>query len=220
MPTADLPTRLSPEQASALWARQAALQAEASEVLAELDLLACASRLGVPEQIGSAASGLMVWRDLDLGVRCRAPGSREVLTALLPALAHPGVLEVHYREETGERSPSGRPEDQRHYLVLRYRTPAGHAWKVDISVWQSDAPRSQLDATRRLRDLDPELRQAILWIKDVWSRRPEYPEQIGGVDIYAAVVEHGARTPADFHAHLEARSAAAERGGPPEAPAP
>ncbi|WP_437624825.1 hypothetical protein [Sorangium sp. So ce1151] len=83
-------------------------------------------------------------------------------------------------------------------------------------MWQSDAPRTQLDATRRLRDLDPELRQAILWIKDVWSGRPEYPEQIGGVDIYVAVVEHGARTPADFLAHLEGLSSAAERGRPPE----
>ncbi|AGP38677.1 hypothetical protein BE04_22750 [Sorangium cellulosum] len=35
--------RLSSEQADALWARQAALQAEASGVLAALDLLACAS---------------------------------------------------------------------------------------------------------------------------------------------------------------------------------
>ncbi|WP_438002228.1 hypothetical protein WMF26_24175 [Sorangium sp. So ce185] len=208
MTQADLPTRLSPEEADALWARQAALQAEASEVLAALDLLACASRLGVPEPIGSAASGLMVFRDLDLGVRCRAPCAREVFTALLPVLAHPGVHEVHYREETGERSPSGKPQDQRHYLVLRYRTPAGHVWKIDISVWQSDAPRTQLESARRLRDLDPALRQAILWIKDVWSRRPEYPDQIGGVDVYAAVVEHGVRTPAEFSAHLAARSSA------------
>ncbi|AUX46574.1 uncharacterized protein SOCE26_080800 [Sorangium cellulosum] len=214
MPRVDLPTRLSPEEAGALWARQAALQAEAAEVLTQLDLLACASRLGVPEQIGSAASGLMVYRDLDLGVRCRAPGAREVFTALLPVLAHPGVLEVHYREETGERSPSGRPQDQRHYLVLRYHTPAGQAWKVDISVWQSDAARGQVESARRLRDLDPELRQVILWIKDVWSRRPEYPEQVGGVDIYAAVLEHGARTPADFAAHLEARSSPHERPAP------
>ncbi|WP_437735616.1 hypothetical protein [Sorangium sp. So ce1335] len=204
----DVPTRLSSEEADALWARQAALEAEAAEVLAQLDLLACASRLGVPEQIGSAASGLMVWRDLDIGVRCRAPGAREVLAALLPVLAHPGVIEVHYREETGERSPTGRPQDERHYLVLRYRTPAGNVWKIDISVWQSDAPRQQLESARRLRDLDPALRQAILWIKDVWSRRPEYPEQIGGVDIYAAVVEHGVRTPAAFRAHIEARTAA------------
>ncbi|XXX82465.1 hypothetical protein WMF30_27300 [Sorangium sp. So ce134] len=208
MSQGDLPTRLSPEEADALWARQAALEAEASEVLAALDLLACASRLGVPELIGSAACGLMVVRDLDLGVRCRAPGASEVLTALLPVLAHPGVLEIHYREETGERSPSGRPQDQRHYLVLRYRAPAGSVWKIDISVWRSDAPRTQLESARRLRDLDPELRQAILWIKDVWSRRPEYPEQVGGVDVYAAVVEHGVRTPAEFCAHLAARGSA------------
>jgi hypothetical protein len=206
MPRADLPTRLSPEQASELWARQAALQAEASEVLVQLDLLACASRLGVPEQIGSSVSGLMVWRDLDVCVRCRAPGAREVFTALLPVLSHPGVFEVQYVDETGDRCPSERPQDQRHYLVLRHRTPAGHSWKIDISVWRLDVPRPHVESARRLRALDPELRQAILWIKDVWSRRPEYPERIGGVDIYAAVIEHGVRTPAEFHGHLEART--------------
>ena len=51
-----------------LLARQERLQAEARAVIAELDLLSLLGRLGRVEVIGSAASGLMVWRDLDVMV--------------------------------------------------------------------------------------------------------------------------------------------------------
>jgi hypothetical protein len=40
-----------------------------------------------------------------------------------------------------------------------------------------------------------ELREPI---KDEWRRRPEYPHQVGGLDICTAVVEDGVRTPAQL----------------------
>jgi hypothetical protein len=60
---------------------------------------------------------------------------------------------------------------------------------------------------RRLTD---ETRLAILWIKDVWHRRPTYPYEVGGVDVYDAVLEHGVRTPDEFAAHLRARGRLAQ----------
>jgi hypothetical protein len=41
-------------------------------------------------------------------------------------------------------------------------------------------------------------RRAVLRIKDEWHRRPEYPHQVGGLDICTAVLEDGVRTPAQF----------------------
>lgn len=38
----------------------------------------------------------------------------------------------------------------------------------------------------------------MLRIKDVWHRRPAYPDQVGGLDIYTAVMEDGIRTPRQF----------------------
>jgi hypothetical protein len=51
--------------------------------------------------------------------------------------------------------------------------------------------------------LGDEQRLRILRIKDVWHRRPEYPDLVGGFDIYTAVLEHGVRTPEEFGAWLE-----------------
>jgi hypothetical protein len=113
---------------------------------------------------------------------------------------------VVYRQETGPHSPSGRPVDQRYYFVLRYDTAAGNQWKIDISVWLSAAPRNQRPQLEHLaRELTPETRPAILWIKDVWHRLPVYPYEVGGTDVYDAVLEHGVRTLSQFEVYLRER---------------
>jgi hypothetical protein len=62
---------LDPAAGAALLHRAEQLQAEADEVIRELDLLTPLGRVGHAEQIGSSVSGLMVWREIDIGVRCR-----------------------------------------------------------------------------------------------------------------------------------------------------
>ena len=68
--------------AAQLLQRHKLLQVEAYEVLAELDLIPCLNRLGHAEHIGSSVSGLMVWRDLDVGVRCSQPSAERVFETL------------------------------------------------------------------------------------------------------------------------------------------
>lgn len=58
------------EPAEDLYQRQAALQAEAETVEADLGLIELLSSVGRPVRVGSVALGLMVWRDLDLTVIC------------------------------------------------------------------------------------------------------------------------------------------------------
>jgi len=192
--------------AAELLQRQHLLQAEARQVLADLALIPYLSRLGHAEHVGSSVSGLMVWRDLDVGARCPHPSADRVFETLRPIMTHPRVHEMLYREETGPRSPSGQPQDQRYYFVIRYTTAAGHRWKIDISVWLTDAPRHQLRHLDYLaRHLTDETRLAILWIKDVWHRLPTYPDEVSGTDIYTAVLDHGVRTPAQFATYLQER---------------
>jgi hypothetical protein len=195
--------------AAELLQRQSLLQEESRQVLAELDLIPCLNRLGHAEHIGSSVSGLMVWRDLDVGARCPGPSAERVFDTLRPILIHPRVHEVLYREETGPRSPSGQPQDQRYYFVIRYTSAAGQRWKIDISVWLTDAPRNQLGHLDYLaRHLTDETRLAILWIKDVWHRLPMYPDEVSGTDVYTAVLDHGVRTPAQFADYLKDRGVA------------
>src|ERR671935_386395 len=50
--------------------RQRALQIEAEQVARDIRLMELAQPLGDPVLVGSAALGLMVWRDLDVTVVC------------------------------------------------------------------------------------------------------------------------------------------------------
>ena len=191
--------------AAMLRRQAAALQAEANAVVTRLDLLGMLGPLGDPEVIGSAVSGIMVWRDIDLSVRCQDLTPARFWEALRPLLNDPGLARLDYRNETGERSPTDDPVDERLYAVLRYETEPGTVWKIDLSLWTSDAPRPYRAEAEALRRLDDETRLAVLWIKDVWSRLPVYPYEVSGYEVYDAVLEHGVRAPAGFDAYLRER---------------
>ena len=204
-------TTLDATYAAELLRRQALLQAEAQQVIAELDLMTRLSRTGKPEQIGSSVSGLMVWRDLDFNILCPHPDPDLIFETMRPLMIHPRVIKLHYHNDTGRYAPSELQGDERYYFVVYYKSEAGHEWKIDLSFWLSDAPRNQLAYLEYLaRQLTDETKLAILWIKDVWSHLPTYPYQVGGTDIYDAVLEHRVRTPEQFRAYL------LERGMPVE----
>jgi hypothetical protein len=128
------------------------LQVAATEVIADLDLPALLGQLGYVEHLGSSVSGLMVWRDIDFAVRCRDLTPGRAWDALRPLLAQPRLMRLNYWNEAGERSPTGRADDQRDYFVVYVASAAGDEWKIDLSLWLSDAPRphlAQLDDLRR-----------------------------------------------------------------------
>ena len=202
---------MDPTRAAELLARQTALQAEAAQVIAALNLPTLLAPAGRVEQIGSSVSGLMVWRDLDFNIV--APGLTRAALAdtIRPFLLDPQIIDLHVQDELGPRSISGTPHDDRYYVVLHYLTADGHNWKIDLSFWLADTPRGQLAHLAYLRErLTPDLRLTILHLKDLWHRRPSYPYTVGGYEIYDAVLEHGVRTPADLTAYLRARNLPAD----------
>jgi hypothetical protein len=167
---------LDPAYAASLFRRAKALQSEADEVMRTLDVMTMLGVLGHPEQIGRSVSGLMVWRDIHVTVRCRDVTLERVWDALRPLLINPRITRLTYSNETGARSPTGDPADERFYFVIHYEPASGTDWKIDISIWTSDAPRPHLAQIAELeRRLTRETRLAILWIKDVWHRLPVYP---------------------------------------------
>ena len=185
--------------------RQEQLQHEAHEVMTELALPTVLGRVGRVEVIGSAASGLMVWRDLDISVYTDASAADRVAAVVRDLVANPAVLDLHYANETGARSPSGGVHDQRYYAVVRYRSRRGERWKIDLSLWTDTGPRGEFSAAHRLRDrLTDDTRIAILRIKDIWHQHQDYPDKIGGIDIYDAVLNHGVRTADEFGTYLDA----------------
>lgn len=193
--------------AAELLSRQSALQAEATRVLAALNIVEMLAPAGRPVFNGSYVTGLMVWRDLDVSVTAPGKTSQQAYETMLPVLTHPDVALVRYRNEAGARNPTGNPDDER-YFFASYVWVEGQEWKIDISFWLSRVPRAErLSPDRIILRLTDETRLAILWIKDVWHKRPEYMTTISSADIYDAVLDAGVRTPDEFEAFLAQRAA-------------
>ena len=172
------------------------LQAEARSVLALLE------PLGPVTPTGSFVSGLMVWRDLDV-MLAGGPdyGQAEVVALLGRAVTIPGLTGFAYQDECGDRSPSGKPRDERHHVVLTVGQ-----WRVDVSIWLHDDHADVSEWHRALPGrLTGEERQAILAVKTVWHQRPEYPDDVCGYDICTAVLESGVRTAVEFGVWLRNR---------------
>jgi hypothetical protein len=185
--------------------RQDELQAEAATVRQDLGLDQHLSTLGEVVPVGSAALGLMVWRDLDLTVVCRSLDADAVAGAGALLAGHPRVREVRFIDDTGDWNTDPTYPDGL-YLGLRCRSLAGEMWKVDI--WFVDDPDRQPDLAHAgdlPKRLTAETRAAILGVKDAWAGRPEYHRDVRSWNIYTAVLDHGVRTPAQFEAWLQRR---------------
>ena len=186
-------SRTSPDEE--LLERQATLQAESRELAAKHGLEPLLERLGRVIPVGSAVTGLMVWRDLDYMVDAPGVAAADVWDAFRP-LTH-ACQRLAYTDETGELVGETAPFE-RHYFVFRL-----DGWKLDISVWTNGSPQEVEDYQEKLRKLAVPTRLAILRIKDASHTRPEYPEVVGGFGVYEAVLEHGVLTAEEFEAYVE-----------------
>jgi hypothetical protein len=197
---------LVPASDEELRTRQAVLQAEAEQILSELELAGLFDDVGPPLPAGSYVSGLMCWRDLDLMVLTGPDfAPRDLLRLLQRIVEVPGVVGFDYRDERGPRSPTGQVRDERYHLPVTLLR-GGDSWRIDLTLWLHD-PHTNVTAWHEaLRNrITAEQRRAVLRIKDVWHRRPEYPDQVGGTEIYTAVLKHDVRTPERFAAWLTER---------------
>ncbi len=202
-------SELSDEQAAGLLKHQDELQAEARQIVNDLDLLTLLAQAGQVAEHGSSTSGLMAWADLDFGVTSPGLDLVRAFEIMHPLLTHPQTTMVRYTNEIGPRSFSGLPRDDRLFFMVYYEHTSGTVWKIDIAFWLFPEPRGEREYHARIRErLTPETRLVILWIKELWHRSPVYPAAVGSVDIYDAVLEHGVWTPEDFDRYL------AERGKP------
>ena len=186
-----------------LAARQDALQAEAREVLATPGLAALLTEIGPPLFAGSFVSGLMCWREVDVMVLVSqdfSPSDVMRLAGRIAGLA--GVTGLEYRDERGPRCATGQVRDERYHLPVTMDR-MGHTWLIDLTLWLHDPHHNVTRWHEELRErITAEQRRAVLRIKDEWHQRPEYPGQVGGLEVYTAVLEDGVRTPEQFAAWL------------------
>jgi len=192
-------TKCGSDEPAELLARQRALQTEAEQVRGQLDLARVLGAVGDPVLVGSAALGLMAWRDIDITVVCSSLDQGQVLAVATGLAAHQDVKAMQYRDDSGcwNQAPEKYPDGL--YIGLRYHPPVLPEWKLDL--WFVDDPARQPDLAH-LRTLPERLtddaRIAILRIKTLWSTRPQYGASVRSWDIYTAVLDHNIRDTDEF----------------------
>lgn len=184
-------------QAAALEQRADRLQREAAAVMQDLDLARRLSEFGRVIPTGSSTYGLMVSRDIDLYVVRDAWTPALCWQALSAAFAQDRLQSIRLSKWLGRDRTEALPEG--FSAVLRYYTHTRDQWRVDLWFFTPPQAESNLGWHRELlRTLSPELRLAMLWIKDVRHPLPDY----SSAEVYAAVLHHGVRTPAAFERHV------------------
>ena len=193
----------TPAADDVLAARQSVLRAEAAALLEELDRSGVFTGLGPLAVTGSYISELMCWRDLDVMLLVGADyRPQDVLQLISRVIELPRVIGFDYRDERADRSPTGQRRDERFHIPFLIDRGAG-IWRLDLTLWLHDLHQNITTWHESLRDsINDEQRAAVLRIKDVWFRLPSYPDQIGGFEIYTAVIEDGVRTPEEFGSWL------------------
>ncbi|HZC73699.1 MAG TPA: methyltransferase domain-containing protein [Jatrophihabitans sp.] len=186
-------------------ARQAALQAEAAAIIRWLDLEALLADIGPVLLAGSYVSGLMSWPDLDVMVFAGPQFTpRDVLRLMERFVHRPEIVGFDYQDERGPRSPTNTVRDERYHVVIALDRNE-RRWRIDLTIWLNDPHQNVTAWHDQLRDtVTAEQRSAILRIKDVWHRLPSYPDDVGGFEIYQAVLDDGVRSPQQFAEWLTA----------------
>jgi hypothetical protein len=173
--------------------RAAALEDEANELLAAITGIDAMRDVGPLLATGSYVSGLLCWRDLDVGALVGSEFTpADVLELASRIIGEIDVTAFTYRDERGSRSPTGARRDERYHLPLQVNWKSGDDWRLDLSLWLYDDHANVAAWHRQLRQrLSPTQRRAVLRIKHVWCQRPEYPDEVSGTEIYSAVLDDG-----------------------------
>jgi hypothetical protein len=188
---------------------QRQLQADADEVVRQLDLAQLLGTIGRPIRVGSSAMGLMVRRDIDITIVCPKLDAT-TLEAFSEVGAHlmrvASVGSVRFRNDCGvwNKEPDKYPDGL--YLGVTVTAPNEATWTLDI--WAIDEPGRQPDLAHLeqvLPRIADEHRIAILQIKRILADREKGLDRIPSALVYEAVVDHAVRTADQFDGWFTAR---------------
>lgn len=178
--------------------RQLQLQQEAKEVLEKLNILNILSMYGEPEIVGSLATGLMTWKDIDIELTNGINEDKywKIVKQLFHTPGYKRLNVIDFRKSTNPNTPKGL-----HICISDFFYKSGSTWKIDI--WFLE-PRGIGDNFHKwlLENLKEEHRLPILEIKQQVDSHPKYKYEIFSADVYKAVIEDNARNLEDFKKYL------------------
>lgn len=178
--------------------KQLELQNEAKEVLEKLDLMNILSDYGTPKIVGSLATGLMTWKDIDIELTNGIDEDKywSVVKKLFHTPGYKHLSVIDFRNSTDPNSPKGL-----YACISKFHLYGKKNWKIDI--WFLEPNSRDVDFHEWLtKNLKLEHRLPILEIKDQIADHPKYRKEIFSTDIYKAVIEDGAKNIEDFKKYL------------------
>ncbi|TDD57931.1 hypothetical protein E1263_21400 [Kribbella antibiotica] len=135
------------------------LQSEAHQLFTELDLGTAFP--WPPTLIGSARSGLMATRDLDVMFDAPDATGPTVLSGLTTLAQRVQLESIDFRDERADRRPTPAITDERYYAVLHTAT-----WKIDLTFWLHVVDRPHVEYAERVAAATDEQRLTILRLKE------------------------------------------------------
>lgn len=190
---------------SKLIAQANQLQQKAQLILDQLGFINILKEISKPKIVGSAATGLMIIKDIDIYAYVKEYDIGKILN-LLPKLALlPTIRKVqfnNYREFRKDERQDRIGFPHGYYIGLR-SVQGSDEWKIDIWFIKEDEDRSFNDP--RLRNLSDEQRATILQLKRLWLTENGYRDGVLSIDFYQAVLDLGVRTEKDFERYLKTK---------------
>ncbi len=179
---------------------QEKLQKEGKELLNEIKLLEFLSKFGEVEIGGSFDSGVMTWRDIDLGViadELRDENYWEIVKFLYYLKDYYHSLYIQdFRKSDNPNSLKGL------YIGLKIKY-LNNFWKIDV--WYVN-PRKENELNFNdwlKKNLTNKNKKIILEIKSLIHDNPKYRKEIFSVDIYKAVIEENVKNLEEFKGYLK-----------------
>lgn len=182
------------------WLRgeQSRLQTQADKMLAStkiMDVFARHGRLSAIE--GSYLYGLMMYPDLDIGLKADTVTKQDFANLLADLAVHTAVRGLKTADTINfDLSKHPRP---RGYWIGVDIPFENDRWGIDCWLQQSDWGSDQKDDyVDRLMTLDQPAKDAVLAIKYELIRNGSYGKQYQSSDVYDAVLNRGVRSVEDF----------------------
>lgn len=165
------------------------LQQHANEVLKALNLFRFLSNYGFPRVVGSAALGLMTWRDIDIDLEVPGNLKEEDFWETSKYLLAKEKVTLLTLTDNRHMKEKNRPPSM--YIGVKYIDNKEAIWKIDIRFVSEENAIAQKYIDSIKPRLTTEARKAILDIKSIIAHDTRYRTEISSVDIYNAVLEEG-----------------------------
>ena len=184
--------------------KQKKLQEEGWKIIKELELENLLSKYGDVDIGGSIKTGLMTWRDIDIGIINNTLPDKKIVWEVASKIENKQhVISITIQDNATdgkyrEKYPKG------YYIGVKYGYDEKR-WKIDI--WfakenQSKTPYGTYDDWL-ITQLNDENKLKILSIKNVIALNPLYKKRVSSIDIYESVLKNEVNNVDEFKNYIK-----------------